>query len=164
MGSTSRSQETTEFQTKEFPGLFGTTEGRRIGGQLDQLLGSQSVFGQQLQQQLTQPTFQPTEAERNLIQSAISGIQGQTAVRGLGPATAGAKAQGVAPLVQGLQGQRVSNLQQAFAQDVEAGAGQAEALLQLAELALPQILAGQTGTSRGTGVQVGGQIAQAFGG
>ena len=162
MGSTSKGEETTAFTTKEFPGLFGTTEGKRIGSQLDRLLGSQSVFGQQLQEQLTAPTFQPTEAEKNMLQSALSRAGGESAVRGLGPASIGAKAQTVAPIVQGLQGQRVSNLQQAFAQDVEAGAGQAEALLQLAELVMPQILAGQTGTGSNLGVQVGGQIAQAF--
>lgn len=152
MGSVSKSKEKTELETKQLPGIFGTAEGRRVGGKLEATALGESIFGQKLLQELQSPTFTPqTEAEKNVLQSALSATQGATAARGLGPATGGALAQTAAPVLQGLRQQRVSGLQEAFAQDLTRQGIDIQALQQLAELVLPQVIAGQKGETEGVG-------------
>ena len=160
MGTSTTSKETTRLGTQQFAGIFGQEAGSPLAKQLEGILTTpiESQFGKQLQQELTAPTFAPqTEAEQTLLQQALSGTQGATAVRGLGQATSGALAQTAAPVLQQLREQRVSSLQQAFGQDIATQLAERgidiDSLARLSELALPQILVGQAGTTTGAGSQ-----------
>lgn len=105
------------------PGLFGTDPERaaKIGTTLETLLtGPQG------------PTpFKPTETQQQVLESLADFAQGQTAVRGLGPATAGSIAQAVAP--------RFAQFAEAEQQRTLGRRGQdITGLLELAGLAMPQ--------------------------
>lgn len=93
-------------------------------GALQQAAGGSPSFLGQLQQELSQPSFGPqSAAEQGLLSSILEQTQGQTAARGLGPATQGALGQAIAPTLAGLRQQRVSNLGQALGLE-QAGIGQ----------------------------------------
>lgn len=169
MGTASKSKETTTLGTQSFGGIFQQKEGLPLAQQLEGLLTTpiESQFGKQLQQELTTPTFAPqTEAGKSLLQQALSGTQGATAARGLGQATQGALASTAAPVLQQLRGQRVASLQQAFGQDIASQLADRgldiESLVKLSELALPQVLVGQTGQATGAGQALAGGTIQSF--
>lgn len=144
---------TSELQTKQFPGVFGTPESGRIAGQLEALLGQgQSPFLQQFQQELGGGFGPQTGSEQSLIDAIMSQTQGQTATRGLGPATQGALGTAIAPTLVGLKQQRLQSL----LGGAQAGLGQRGqtlgGLLELAGLAMPQIIAGQRGETTAPGI------------
>ena len=132
-----------EFQTKELEGIFGTGEkreaSRRLGTTLEQLL-----TGAQEQQ----PFAPQTASEQAIISSLIDLTQGQTAVRGLGPATQGSLTQAIAPTLVGFRESEAQRGLQRRQQDI---AG----LLELAGLAAPQVLGGQVSKTTGPGLLSG---------
>ena len=79
-----------------------------------------SQFGQPLQNELSNPTFGPSNAnEQNLINELISQTQGNSAVRGLDP-TFGSIAQTIAPELINLRQNRINNLQGSFGGELNA--------------------------------------------
>lgn len=166
----------TNFTSQQFPGLTGTPEGQQIWDQLQAIFGSpgtsdsvgmSSAFQGPLQDAILNPQFGPTsESETAFLDSIMSLTQGQSSLRGLGPATQGGLAQNLAgPLMQ-LRNQQIGNLSGAFGQDIgirgqdidqrgqDLNAYMAErgmniqGLLELAGLTMPQIIAGsETNTS-----------------
>lgn len=136
-----------EFQ--QFAGAFGTgalrEPGRRFGGQLEGILGQgpSDIFGT-LQQELLQPSFAPsTASEESLISSIMDLAGGRSAGRGLGPASAGGIGQAIAPTLTSLRNQRVSNLMQGLQAEQGFRGQDIGALLNLIQLAAPQIMGGQ---------------------
>lgn len=141
-----------ELQVKEAAGIFGEGEKRkaskRLGTTLEQLLTASPE----------QQSFAPQSAsEQAIISSLIDLTQGQTAVRGLGPATQGSLTQAIAPTLVGFRESEAQRGLQKRQQDI---AG----LLELAGLASPQILAGQQSTQKGPGLLSGvlGGLASGF--
>lgn len=86
-------------------------------GQVGQIQAPEAVasaFTSPLEQALLRPEFGPTTASENALLDAIqSQTQGASALRGLGPAGAGAIAQNIAPALIGLRQQNIGNLQRA---------------------------------------------------
>lgn len=161
MGGSSSTQ-TTDFLVKQFPGLFGTPEGARIGGQLESTLGGPgftSAFSQPLEQALLSPTFGPeTASEQALLGSIMDVTAGRGAVRGLGAPTQASLAQSIAPELIGMRQGRIENLLGAQSQDITAGLGgrgqNIGGLIELAGLAMPQLIGGSTGTGKSKGLKL----------
>ena len=159
---------TTSTSVRELPGIFGggREKAGQLGSQIEQLLGSQPGFLEQLRGELTQPSFGPQSASQQaILDSIIDLTQGQTATRGLGPATQGALGQAIAPTIAGFQQQRVGNLAQALGLE-QAGRGQQlGGLLELAGLAAPQPLVTQRQTTKqpGLGTSILGGLAGGVG-
>ncbi len=161
MGGSS-SKQTTDFIVKEFPGLFGTPEGARVGGKLENILGRpafDSPFSQPLEQALLQPTFGPeTASEQALLGSIMDVTAGRGAVRGLGAPTQASLAQSVAPQLIGMRQQGIENLLGAQGQDITAGLGERGqtigGLTELAGLVMPQLIGGGTGTGKSKGLNL----------
>lgn len=113
----------TETQRQTLPGLFGTdpARGAKLGTTLEALLtGPQEGT-----------PFAPSATQQQVLESLADFAQGQTAVRGLGPATEGAIAQAVAPtFAQFATGEQQRALGRR-GQDIGG-------LLELAGLAMPQ--------------------------
>ena len=127
---------TGELQTRQFPGVFGSPESADIASQLRGLISAPRE---------TQPFAPQSASEQAIIDSLIDLTQGQTATRGLGPATQGSLAQAIAPTLTGFRQQEAQLGQQRRAADIGA-------LLELAGLAMPQIIAGQQTRQTGPGL------------
>lgn len=132
-----------KLQTKETPGIFGAgierEASRRLGTTLEQLLTAQPE----------QLPFEPqTASELSILESLIDLTQGQTAVRGLGPATQGSLVQAIAPTLVGFREAEATRGLQRRQQDI---AG----LLELAGLSAPQVIGGQVTQSKGAGLLSG---------
>ncbi len=96
-----------------------------------------------------QPFAPQTESEQAIIDSLIDLTQGQTATRGLGPATEGALAQSIAPTLVGFREAEAQRGLQKRGQDIQG-------FLELAGLAAPQVIGGQV--SKTTGPGIGGKV------
>jgi hypothetical protein len=142
------------LQTQEFPGLTGTQEGQQVAQALQGIFGGgPGRLGQQLGQELLAPTFGPTtQSEQALIDSIISQTQGETATRGLGPATEGSLAQAIAPTLVEQRQQRVSNLQAALDPQLRGREQDIAGLIGLGQLLMPQVVGGQKTTGFNFGV------------
>lgn len=161
MGGISGSKETSKPVFHQFPGVFGTPDSARIAGNLEQLLGSgisSSPFRQPLVQSILNPEFGPTTASEEALLDTISQrTQGASALRGLGPSTPGALAQNLAPALIGLRQQRIGNLSGALGQDIGIRGQDIQGLIELAGLAMPQIVGGQKSKGNGGGLAVSGK-------
>ena len=140
--------------TKEFPGLTGTPGGQEVARRLAGIFRQgQGGIGGQLGKELLQPAFGPTtEAEQTIIENVISGTQGQSAVRGLGPATEIGLAQNVAPALAGIRQQRVSNLEAALDPFLGKREQDIAGLVGLGELLLPDIISGRKSSAVDFGI------------
>ncbi len=115
--------------------IFGGTGAipGQIGGQIGQTPGQvggfdlggfqQGAIGQQLQGELTQPSFGVNQAEQSLLDQIMSQTQGGSAVRGLGPSTQGSLAQAIAPALTGFRQDRISNLLGGAGLEAQTGLG-----------------------------------------
>ena len=142
--STGKSTEKGTFKTKRFAGAFGD-EGdvqgasRRIATGLEELLG----------QGAEPPPFGGTTAAQNQFLEFLTGeANRRTAVRGLGPASAGDIAQNIAPALIGFRQQGIENQAARRGQDIQG-------LLELLGLAQPQILGGTETTGKETKLGIG---------
>jgi hypothetical protein len=78
-----------------------------------------SPYEDLLREAITNPSFGTTsKSEESLINELISRTQGASALRGLGPSTAGGIARNIAPELINLRQQRIGNLQRAFTEDI----------------------------------------------
>jgi hypothetical protein len=135
MGSISSSKSKQELVTKETPGVFGTPDAARVAGAARGQIGqrTESPLSAFLSQALTGGG--PTAAETGLQQAVSQAVGGGDISQALAPSLIQARGSGIANLLQALGTQ-----QQAGAE----GRGQTlQGLLQLAELAMPQVVAGQ---------------------
>lgn len=134
MGSISTSKSKQELQTKKIPGVFGTRASARVAGAARGQIGQRSESP--LSAFLTQALTGGQTAAETGLQSAVSeAVGGGDISQALAPSLIQARGSGIANLLQALGTQ-----QQAGAQ----GRGQTlQGLLQLAELAMPQVIAGQ---------------------
>ena len=139
------SKSTTNFEVKEFPGLFddpSNPTGQQIGqnllnigndivdlspidipGEIPGFAVEDSPFFDPFQQELLNPTFGTSQAEERLLQELISRTGGQAALRGLGSPTPGAIAQTIAPQLANFRQQRLTNLGGALGGDINARLG-----------------------------------------
>lgn len=147
-----------ELQTQQFPGVFGTPEGARIAGGLEALLGR----GVSAQPYSATP-FAPSQAQGQILSSLLDLVGGQTAAKGLGVPTEGARLEAVAPTFAGFAGQEAQRGLQARGQDIQQLLGQRgqtiQGLLELAGLAMPQIVGGQKEEAGGLGRDILGGLA-----
>ena len=141
----SKSKSTSAPVFKEFPGAYPTgVAGSReksgeLAGSLESLLADQSFL---------QPDFAPqTTNEQNLLNSLMDVTAGRGAVRGLGAPTQAGLAESIAPTLLGLRQQDIQNRLGARGQDIGG-------LLELIGLAMPQLIGGQTSTSRSGGLKI----------
>ena len=170
VSSAEQSTGTTELQTKTFPGAFGASpESTRLAKQLEALLGQgfDSPFKGALEGALGNVGLSTPE-ELATADFITEGVHGQAAARGLGPATTGAQAQGLAPFLLENQQQKINAAQEAFLNDLGSQAAlkgiDAEALTELIGFAMPQTIAGQRGKSKGTEVGSSGAFYSGIGG
>jgi hypothetical protein len=135
MGSVSSGKSKSGIATKEVPGVFGTPDAARIAGLAQEQIGQrgESPLSALLSQALTGGG--PTAAETGLQQAVGQAVGGGDISQALAPALIGARGSGIANLLQALGTQQQTGAQ---------GRGQTlQGLLQLAELAMPQVVAGQ---------------------
>ena len=134
MGSIQTQKSKQELVTKETPGVFGTPEAGRVAGAARQQIGQrgESPLSAFLTQALTGG---PTAAETGLQQAVSQAVGGGDISQALAPSLIQARGAGIANLLQALGTQQQAGAQQR---------GQTlQGLLQLAELAMPQVVAGQ---------------------
>ena len=134
MGSLQKQESKTGIATQQAPGVFDTPESRRIAelaqARIDQR--GESPLSAFLTQALTGG---PTAAETGLQQAVGQAVGGGDISRALAPALTQARGAGIANLLQALGTQQQAGV---------GGRGQTlQGLLQLAELAMPQVIAGQ---------------------
>ncbi len=152
MVSASKSKSQSELEARLGPSIFATEDSGRIARQLEALLGGGlpvSPFQAPLQQALTQPgAVSPQEADFIRTVSGISGAATPGA-----RATAASLREALAPATSQFRRGQIGSLQQALLSAQEAALGQrglqVGGLTQLAELAAPQIIAGQVTSGRG---------------
>lgn len=134
MGSVSSGKSETGIATKEVPGVFGTPDAARIAGQIQGRIGrrGESPLSALLSQALTGG---PTAAEGGLQQAVSQAIGGGDITQALAPSLLSARGSGIAGLLQALGTQQQAGTEQR---------GQSlQGLLELAGLAMPQVVAGQ---------------------
>ena len=142
--------------------------------QLPPQLGlTESPIGAEYQQSLLNPSFAPTAVQQPLIYALRAELGGKAAFRGVEPTTAGMSA-GIAPLLNQLSQQRISNLEKAAMPQFEQMVGQRDtdiggqlqfadiqtagdiarknitlnSLMALADLSKPTIIGGQQQTGK----------------
>jgi len=136
MVSLGSSSAKSNLDVRQLPGIFGAgdpNKPREIGLNIQDLLGQDVGFGGR------------TDAENQLISELIDLTGANTAIRGLGAPSAESIASSIAPALLNFRQQRVQNR-----------GGQVQSLLELAGLASPQVVAGQTSRERGFDFGVGG--------
>ncbi len=152
MGTLGGSRQSSDFNVQQFPGLFGSPEGQRVGGTLESLLGQGtggSAFANPFQQAVLNPQFGPTTgSEQGFLKSIMDLTQGAAATRGLGPATQGGLAQNLAAPLMQLRQQQIGNLGQGIGQDLQARGQDIQGLIELAGLVMPQLVGGNTSSGK----------------
>lgn len=151
MVSASKSDEQSGLESILGPSIFETEDGARIAQKLQELISGgleTSPFEAPLQSLLTDPGAQgPSEADFIRAVTALStgGPGAATTASGLNEA--------LAPGILQFRNNQIGNLQRAFGQDIQGQLGNREltgrGLAELAGLAAPQIVAGQTQAGKG---------------
>jgi hypothetical protein len=134
MGITTQKSET-GLAAEEVPGVFGTPKSRRIAELAQARIGQrgESPLSALLSQALTGGG--PTAAEAGLQQAVGQAVGGGDITRALAPSLVSARGSGISGLLQALGTQQQAGTEQR---------GQSlQGLLELAGLAMPQIIAGQ---------------------
>lgn len=125
----------------EGSGAFGAPDSGRLARFAEsRLTGGPSDIFQTLQSELLAPQFGPrSDVEESFISSIADIAGGRSAGRGLGIPSFGGVAQTIAPALQGLRQQRVSNLSQALGQETTGRGQTLQGLMQLIQLAQPKL-------------------------
>lgn len=148
MVSASKSEQQSELETKQFPGVFGSgSDSRRLAGKLENLLGTRTpnIFRSPLEDILLGGGAGTGDRLTEATRGIAGGREGATIATG-------ELERVLAPTLVKQEGQDISNLQRAFGGSQQAGIGErglnTQAFLKLMELALPQIVAGQISKSK----------------
>jgi hypothetical protein len=174
----SGSKQRSGLEVRQLPGLFQTNEpaqqvARRLGlegrgdvGNIQEIFGlaAADVIGAGLTPREQAPFGPQTQAQQDLLNSLMDVTGGRTAARGLGAPTQTALAQTVAPTLLELREKEQGRLVQEQQLQQQQQALQLQSLLELAGISMPQIIAGQEGSARQFGLEIGGTFAKKGGG
>ena len=164
MGGVSKSDTNLQLATKEIPGVFGTPESARRAGQAESLLGRQSPLAGLLQNILSGGQTAGEAGFAGTIGDIVGG-GGQDLSKVLATNLVSQRQGDIGNILRGGRGQQMEQL------------GAIRGLLELAGLAMPQVVGGQTVTGRtapfdptgvsGTGLDVlldpiGGSLRKRF--